>query len=48
MTRAELEQLAKKDPGLKPHLDKLESKHDQDQRSWLAGWNQVKRERAIA
>lgn len=43
MTREELEQLAKNDPEVKPHLDNLESKHDQDQRLWLAGWNQVKR-----
>lgn len=43
MTRAELEQLAEKDPALKPHLDKLGAKSDGDQDAWLRGWNQVKR-----
>lgn len=43
MTRAELEQLAKNDPGLKPHLETLSAKSDSDQDAWLRGWNQIKR-----
>ena len=42
MTLEKLQQLAVWDPQLKKHIEKLVSKTDQEQRAWLAGWNQVR------
>jgi hypothetical protein len=42
MTKSDLQQLAERDPQLKPHIEKLTSKTDQEQQAWLAGWHQVR------
>jgi hypothetical protein len=42
MTLEKLQQLAVWDPQLKKHIEMLTLKTDQEQRAWLAGWNQIK------